>query len=124
MKWKKAVENVNAKRFVIPDGWDTKEQIAQELQCAVDRVGDLLKPGLASGAFEAQDFQVWDAKRRLSIKTRCYRHTGVEANPKKSSSRGLESRIKAAIARYPNRNNSTIAKSFRRVSAELVESLR
>ena len=122
MKWKKAVETVNAERFVIPDGWDTKEQIAQELQCSVDRVSDLLKPGLASGAFEAQDFQVWDAKRRMSVKTRCYRQVG--SKPAKTAAGSFESRIKAAIAKYPNKNNSEIAKSFKGANAALVRSLR
>lgn len=70
MKWQKAIDKINAEKYCIPHGWDTKEHIAEELQCSPERVHDMLKNGVSSGAFEAQDFPVWDAKRRMTIRVR------------------------------------------------------
>jgi len=72
-KWSKAVNDINKKRFVVPEGWSTREEVAEDLQCAPDKVADLLKPGLQSNEFEKHDFNVWDEKRRMTVRVTCYR---------------------------------------------------
>ena len=60
MNWKNYVEKQNAKTFVLPQGWDTKETIAEQLDCSVEKVDDHLRPALKSGAVIKQQFKVWD----------------------------------------------------------------
>jgi len=71
--WLKAINDINKSRYIIPEGWDTKEQVAEKMQCSPDRVADLLKPGIQSGDFERQEFSVWSEARRLTERVTCYR---------------------------------------------------
>jgi hypothetical protein len=119
MKWQKAIDKINAEKYCIPHGWDTKEHIAEELQCSPERVHDMLKSGVSAGAFEAQDFPVWDAKRRMTTRVRCYRQKD-ETNVDSS----LEDRIKASLARNPNKTNYQIKNNIRGATIAMVESIR
>jgi hypothetical protein len=119
MKWQKAIDKINAEKYCIPHGWDTKEHIAEELQCSPERVHDMLKNGVSSGAFEAQDFPVWDAKRRMTIRVRCYRQK-EETNADSS----LEDRIKASLARNPNKTSYQIKNNIRGATISMVDSIR
>lgn len=65
--WKKTVSTLNAKHYSFPSGWDTRDTIAEQLECSPDRVDILLAPGLKSGEVEKQQFPVWDP--RLNRKT-------------------------------------------------------
>ena len=120
MNWKKAIDAINEEKFRIPEGWDSKETIAQELQCSPERVHDLLKNGLTSGAFEAQEFPVWDAKRRLTVRIRCYRQKSESVG----IDEGLKQRIAASINRHPGKANNAIAKNFKGVTSAMVQSVR
>ena len=62
MNWKSTVSRLNARTYAFPDGWDTRETIAAQLECSPDRVDTLLAPGLKSGEIERQQFPVWDAR--------------------------------------------------------------
>jgi hypothetical protein len=129
MNWQKAIDKINIEKFRIPAGWDTKEKIAEELQCSPDRVHDLLKVGLASGAFESQEFPVWDAKRRMTIRTRCYRQKTDRNNEVKESgttsvNEAIRERIVKAIETFPNENNYAISRRFHRVKASQVAAVR
>ena len=62
MNWKSTVSRLNARTYAFPDGWDTRETIAAQLECNSDRVDALLAPGLKSGEIEKQQFPVWDAR--------------------------------------------------------------
>ena len=62
MNWKTTVSRLNARTYAFPDGWDTRETIAAQLECSPDRVDTLLAPGLKSGEIEKQQFPVWDAR--------------------------------------------------------------
>lgn len=125
MKWQKAVDLINIEKFKIPAGWDSKEKIAEELQCSPDRVHDLLKPGLASGAFESQEFPVWDAKRRLTVRVKCYRQkSGNEPVQKPAAQGTLKQRIEQKILDYPNLTNYAISRKFNNVSAAQVAAVR
>ncbi len=131
MNWQKAVDKINVQKFSIPAGWDTKDKIAAELQCSPERVHDLLKGGLASGAFETQEFPVWDMKRRMTIRVRCYRQKtddGIspakEGVATKGQPKSLEERILAAIERHKGKSNSYIAHRINGASASMVAQLR
>lgn len=128
MNWQKAIDKINIEKFRIPAGWDTKEKIAEELQCSPDRVHDLLKVGLASGAFESQEFPVWDAKRRMTVRMRCYRQkiAGEQSAPVETLKRGLSMRDKVirALQKNPNASNAQIAHSMHRATSAQVAEIR
>jgi hypothetical protein len=79
----------------------------------------MLKSGVSSGAFESQDFPVWDAKRRMTTRVRCYRQK-VETNADSS----LEDRIKASLARNPNKTSYQIKNNIRGATIAMVDSIR
>ena len=111
--WLKLTNKINAERFQIPDGWETREQVAESLQCAPDKVADLLKAGIQAGDIERAQFPVWCESRRMAIPTTCYREAQSDkpqaATPAKG---GLDERITDAIRRFPGLSNSAIAKRF------------
>ena len=129
-KWLKTINRINTSRFQIPAGWQTREQVAVELQCDPDRVADLLKPGLQSGDFERKDFPVWDSARRMTVRVICYRVCGSDEKPapkaKAAPASGLDEKIRQAIERNPSKDDRAISKAVsvliadvRRVRAEL-----
>jgi hypothetical protein len=123
--WTKTVNEINRKRYVIPDGWETRDEVAASLQCDPDKVGDMLKPGIQSGDIERSEFPIWDDKRRMTIRVVCYRLAGEKPPPKPSArSTTLEDRIRAAIERYPDRTNREIAKSINAARSCDVEAVR
>jgi hypothetical protein len=126
--WLKTVNEINSKRFVIPDGWETRDQVAASLQCDPSKVGDILKPGVASGEIDRQTFPVWDAARRMAVSVVCYRMAGEgpkkPSKPSRGHSGSLEERIEAAILRYPSHSNHQIAKNVRGVTSSDVERIR
>lgn len=114
--WIKAINDINSKRYVIPEGWDTREKVAESLQCSPDKVADILKPGVQCGDIEKMDFSVWDEKRRMAVKVTCYRIAEGEREPKTPAERRtrrtgtLDDRIRAAILRHPDKTDREIAK--------------
>ena len=136
--WTKTVATINREKYTIPDGWDTREKVAADLQCAPDRVADLLKPGLQSGQIERQDFPVWDDARRLTVRVTCYRvATDGKVAPEATKPSGggtkssghrtkssVEARIRSAIERYPHRTNREIAKMLYGVRSADVAAVR
>lgn len=115
--WIKKINEINHRRFTIPPGWETKEQVAESLECSPDKVSDLLKPGIQSGDIERQDFQVWDDKRRMAVKVTCYRMAGgTEPEPRTLSIADIPAekvtRILACIGRNPNLSDRLIAKKL------------
>lgn len=108
--WNKTVNDINRERYTIPAGWDTKEQVAESLQCSPDRVADLLKPGIQAGQIERQDFPVWDEARRLTTRVVCYREKPAPGAPTDSLEHG---RVIRALTRDPSKSDVTIAKNTR-----------
>lgn len=135
-KWLKTLNRINATRYQIPAGWQTREQVAVELQCDPDRVADLLKPGLQSGDFERKEFPVWDSARRMTVRVVCYRvcdassqKTAAPSSPAAPAVKGSsvsDERIAAAILRDPTRDDGKVSRAIgvrvaevRRVRASL-----
>lgn len=73
MNWKTYVAAQNAKAFVLPPGWDSREDIAEQLGCAPDRVREQLQPGIAAREIESRQFPVWDAELGRKIAVTAYR---------------------------------------------------
>ena len=67
MKWKKLLHKQNAKHFSWPAGWDTAEEIAEQLECSPDRVREHLGPSIRCGEVECKNFTVWDTETGRKI---------------------------------------------------------
>jgi hypothetical protein len=107
--WLKITNRINQDRYKIPDGWETKEQVAESLQCAPDKVPDLLKAGINAGDIEKAQFPIWSDARRMAVPTTCYREAQKDQPQAKHD---LAGRIADAIRRFPALSNSAIAKRF------------
>lgn len=116
--WKQTVSEINRKRYVIPAGWETRDQVAESLQCDPAKVGDLLKPGIQSGDIERQAFQVWDEGRRMAISVPCYRIAG-KAAPEAGELSPADERIAASIRRNPSYPNAKIGSNLKVPAAEV-----
>lgn len=66
--WNKIVEDHNKKQYKWPDGWDTKETIAEQLDCTPRQVTEHLASAIRSGEVEKKLISYWDdkAKRKTS----------------------------------------------------------
>jgi len=63
MKWRTLINKTNASTFKWPEGWDTRERVAEQLECSPDRVREVLAPAIRAGAVEVRDFKVWEDGR-------------------------------------------------------------
>lgn len=73
MNWKQLVEADNARIYVLPEGWDTKEKIAQQLGCSEDSVRKHLAPALKARRVEVREFPVWDSVLKRLRRVTAYR---------------------------------------------------
>ena len=112
--WLKITNRINQDRYKIPDGWETKEQVAESLQCAPDKVPDLLKAGIQAGDIERAQFPIWVESRRMAVPTTCYREAQKDApNPPQAKGSGsLQDQIAAKIRQHPGKANARIARMF------------
>lgn len=111
MNWKTTVSKLNTKHYRFPSGWDTRETIAEQLECSVDRVDILLAPGLKSGEIEKQQFPVWDP--RLNRKTLVWGYRSIEkTSTTKDSNTEISDDVvqivKSAASRHPGKTISEI----------------
>lgn len=83
--WKQLVATNNAKTFVLPEGWDSRETVATQLECSAERVRILLAPAIKAGEVEVKMFPVWDKNLRRVVQTTAYRRRG--GKPKATVSR-------------------------------------
>ena len=122
--WLAVTNRINKDRYRIPAGWETKEQVAESLQCDPGRVHELLRPAIASGEVERQEFSVWDDKRRCTVRVACYRLAQSQSGKQSQGADSLNDRIAASIRRNPNHTNNQIAKNFNGVCAADVAAVR
>ncbi len=71
--WKSFVETTQAKAYVLPEGWDTRETIADQLACSSDNVRKLLAPAIKTGVVEFKQMPIWDKVTRKVKSVACYR---------------------------------------------------
>ena len=75
MNWKQFVNTDSVKRFKIPPGWTSREDIAAKLDCSEDQVAKRLAPALKDKTLERKPFPVWDKAGERIVHVVCYRKT-------------------------------------------------
>ena len=123
------MDDINRSKYTVPEGWDTRDQVAASLQCDPNRVNDLLKPGIQAGDIERQEFPVWDDKRRMTVRVMCYRLAGEKQPPKEKPEKAspdfsMERKIREAIKKYPRKTNREIAKCIYKCTSAMVQAVR
>lgn len=73
MNWKNHVEKISARNFVLPAGWDSREKVADQLECSPERVRVVLAPAIKAGEIEQAVFPVWDPIVKRVVRTTAYR---------------------------------------------------
>ncbi len=58
MNWKSLVEAQNRKTYVLPAGWDSRDKVAEQLECSVDNVRVLLGPAIRAKTVEVAQFPI------------------------------------------------------------------
>ena len=81
MNWKNVVEKKNAEIYKLPVGWDSREVVAESLECSPERVSEYLRPALKSGEVEQKVFPVWDKLNKRIVRVTAYRQVQVKKNP-------------------------------------------
>lgn len=109
--WLKTVADINKNLYSVPEGWDTRDQVAASLQCAPDKVADLLKPGLQAGVIEKRSFPVWDDSRRMAIPVQCYRM--VSSKPSVEPPKDKREEVLRALQANPKARDYDIARRLR-----------
>lgn len=82
MNWKLLVEAQNRKTYVLPPGWDSRDKVAEQLECSVDNVRVLLAPAIRAKAVEVQQFPVWDDIIKKVVRITAYRRRVDNAQKK------------------------------------------
>lgn len=129
--WSKLVEELNEERYVLPEGWQPLQQVAQSLQCSQDDVKKVLDYGLKCGRVEAKTFKVWDAERKQVINTVAFKEVkhpeakAVEEKkvrasaPKQRTAGDIHSNDASLAAKY-----RFISSSYRLVTYETAQKVR
>ena len=73
MNWKSFVETAQAKEYVLPEGWDSREKIATDLGISQDAVQRMFSPLVKSGVIETGQFPVFDKILKKVVKITAYR---------------------------------------------------
>jgi hypothetical protein len=127
MNWKKAVDQLNAKHYAFPPGWDDRDTIAAQLECSPDRVDTLLAPGLKSGEIEKAQHPVWDQRLQRKVLVWGYRQRAQAAPAAQPTAKPttkptgdpIVAAVRRSAARHPDYSASKIKdnlpKSMRRL---------
>lgn len=86
MNWKQLVEAQNREIYVLPPGWDSREKVADQLNCSIDNVRVLLAPSIRAKIVETQQFPVWDNITKKVIRVIAYRRRPVSGSKIKVNS--------------------------------------
>ena len=78
MNWKQLVEAQNRRTYVLPPGWDSRDKIAEQLECSVDNVRVLLGPAIRAKSVEVAVFPVWDEVTKKVVRVTAYRRRAGE----------------------------------------------
>lgn len=70
--WKSLAEKENAKTYVLPSGWDSRDTVAAQLDCSPEKVDDYLRPALKSGKVIKQQHRVWDNVQKRCVMVIAY----------------------------------------------------
>ena len=79
--WKTLAEKENAKTYVLPAGWDSRDTVAVQLDCSPEKVDDYLRPALKSGKVVKQQHRVWDNVQKRCVMVIAYHDSSKDAAP-------------------------------------------
>lgn len=82
MNWKNLVEESHAKTYKLPQGWDSRDTIADQLGCSNENVRRLLAPAIKAGTIETGAFSVWDDLTKKLVRVTAYRRVPPAAKKK------------------------------------------
>lgn len=71
--WKAVIEAENAKVYVLPQGWDSLEDIAASQDCTQDLARARMQPLVKARIAEAKQFPVWDKATKRLVRVMAYR---------------------------------------------------
>jgi hypothetical protein len=71
--WTALVEKNNAKVYRIPEGWDARDDVAEQLNCSPERVSEVLRHAIKGGEVEKKVFPVWDGTTKRVTQVTAYR---------------------------------------------------
>ena len=77
--WTLLAEKENAKAYVLPSGWDSRDTVAVQLDCAPEKVDDVLRPALKSGKVVKQQHRIWDKQLKRVVLVIAYHDTANDA---------------------------------------------
>lgn len=128
--WKTLARKSNS----VPEGWSTLEEISAELDCEPAEVPKILGAALTAGTVERKSFPYWvDGSRTLLYQTAFRQVPASASRPPSSASDAVPGipaellpKIRAAIARWPNKRPGQIADLFKhkhRIPAALIRPL-
>ena len=80
-KWLGIVSQTNAKLYVLPEGWDSRDKVAGQLDCSPERVSEQLRPAIKAGSVESKVFPVWDNLTKRVLRVTAYRQIKPSAPP-------------------------------------------
>lgn len=130
MNWKTLARKSNS----LPEGWSSAEEIAAEIDCEPAEVPKILGASIRDGLVEKQTFPHWQPGSRQLLYQTGYRQItkSEKATPQKTSPSipgipdELLPKIRAAIARWPNKRPGQIADLFKhkhRIPAAIIRPL-
>lgn len=97
--WKRIVAEQNRKAFQWPAGWDTREDIAEQLECSPERVAEILAPAIRAGEVERASFPIWEPATQRKIMVVGYRQKSAKPDlVKPAQQKGKQGRPKQANA--------------------------
>jgi len=77
--WTLLAEKENAKAYVLPSGWDSRDTVAVQLDCTPEKVDDVLRPALKSGKVVKQQHRIWDKQLKRVVLVIAYHDTANDA---------------------------------------------
>jgi len=80
MNWKTYVVDLQRRSYKLPEGWDSREDIAEQLDCSPEKVIDHLRPAIKAGEVESKQFDVWDDGLERKVRITAYRHAAKKAD--------------------------------------------
>ena len=72
-KWVKIYESQSSKQFTAPEGWDSQEVVASELQCPCNKVSEILSYAIKSGDILTKTFPIWDERTARVVRKTFYK---------------------------------------------------
>jgi hypothetical protein len=115
-KWLKLVTKHKVSKYVVPPGWQTREEVARHLGCSEEKVNSNLKDAINAGDVEAKTFPVWCDIKQKVVPTPCYRivEGGAAPAPKQPprerppKTTGWPSPVGTRVRRSDSKNLGTV----------------